>query len=615
MRQLLVPLATVLLAAAASAQVTTHVRVNDLENGFLKASELEQMGFDVVEGGAALHSLELVVSEGTLEYLEALGHAVEVIAVGRPYRDIQAEAQAAGTEAVPAGYYPLADINLYMSVMASAFPTIARRVNVTQTYGAPQTYEGRDIYALKISDNVTLDEDEPAFLLVSNHHAREINTPVVATETISKLLNDYATDPTIRELVDNNEIWIAPTWNPDGLEYVWNVNNYWRRNRAVNGGCTGVDLNRNYKVGWNSGCSGSSGCNDTFKGPSPASESETQTMRNFSQAERFARVLDFHSYGRETLWEYACHTHPWASFLQGEAIGLSQAAGYGNSNRGPSAEGEHYEWQLKQGAYANLIEIGNSFQPSYASALSEAQQLFPAIQKMLQEETLVRGHVVDACSGAPLEATIEFVGVSFPLGETFSSGGPFGRFDIIPPAGSYSLRFQAAGYANQVVAVTVSAGNPAVFDVALVPTSAPVVSYCTAGTSFSGCQVSVSASGTASASATSGFVVSAATVEGDKSGQFYYGISGRQASPWGSGSSYRCVRPPTWRAGVQSGIGGVGTCDGAFAQDLTVRWQAKPNTNPGAGNTVQLQFWYRDPQSTSNQTTSFSDAIEFGVCP
>ena len=122
--------------------------------------------------------------------------------------------------------------------------------------------------------------------------------------------------------------------------------------------------------------------------------------------------------------------------------------------------------------------------------------------------------------------------------------------------------------------VTISAGTPTVLDVGMVPTSSSLVSYCTAGTSFSGCQSLLSSSGTPSASAASGFVVSAATVEGNKSGQFYYGISGRQANPWGNGSSFRCVAPPTWRAGILPANGTSGACDGSFAQDLTARWQA-----------------------------------------
>ena len=79
--------------------------------------------------------------------------------------------------------------------------------------------------------------------------------------------------------------------------------------------------------------------------------------------------------------------------------------------------------------------------------------------------------------------------------------------------------------------------------------------YCTAGTSASGCQASVSAAGTPSSSAPSGFVLSASGVEGNKDGLFFFGTSGRQATPWGNGTSYQCVVPPVVAAACSRGAG------------------------------------------------------------
>jgi len=156
--------------------------------------------------------------------------------------------------------------------------------------------------------------------------------------------------------------------------------------------------------------------------------------------------------------------------------------------------------------------------------------------------------------------------------------------------------------------------------VSVVPTPtgallAPGVSYCTAGTSANGCTAAISGAGIPSASLPSGFVLSAGGVEGLVNGQFFFAANGRQANPWGNGTSYQCVVPPVTRGGIQTGTGTPGLCDGAFAQDLNARWTAKPVQNPGAGAQVQAQLWYRDPGNTSNQTTSLSDAYEFTVQP
>jgi hypothetical protein len=144
------------------------------------------------------------------------------------------------------------------------------------------------------------------------------------------------------------------------------------------------------------------------------------------------------------------------------------------------------------------------------------------------------------------------------------------------------------------------------------------VAYCTAGTSASGCQATLTTSGSASASKSSGFLLQSTLVEGDKDGWFFYGTNGRQASTWGNGTSFVCMAPPVKRGRNMTRRGALFTCDGWFVMDLNARWCStcpRPSHNPGAGAIVQAQLWYRDPLNTSYQTTSMSAAVEFLVCP
>jgi hypothetical protein len=150
------------------------------------------------------------------------------------------------------------------------------------------------------------------------------------------------------------------------------------------------------------------------------------------------------------------------------------------------------------------------------------------------------------------------------------------------------------------------------------PACVPAAPYCTAGTSAAGCQATLSALGTPSASATSGFSVTAQGAEGGRSGRFYFGTSGKQALPWGTGTSLQCVVPPILRLDLLLSSGAVGSCNGTFLQDVNSNWCPgcpQGAKNPGAGALVQLQLWFRDPQSTSGKTTSLSDALEFLVHP
>ena len=143
--------------------------------------------------------------------------------------------------------------------------------------------------------------------------------------------------------------------------------------------------------------------------------------------------------------------------------------------------------------------------------------------------------------------------------------------------------------------------------------------YCTAGLSAAGCQALLSSAGTPSATAASGFTLTANTVEGQKDGLFYFGTNGQQSNPWGNGTSFQCVVPPTIRTPLQTGVGTIGAVRRRQLdrpqRDLVRRAARSPTKNPGSGAVVDAQFWYRDPANTSNQTTSLSDAIEFTVCP
>jgi hypothetical protein len=384
-----------------------------------------------------------------------------------------------------AAYRDLDGVLTRLHEIADAHPGIAQVVDLTAAYGAPPTHERRHLFALKISDNVALDEDEPAMLIVANHHAREIGTAVIALYAAEQLTGGYPTNARVTAAVDRHEIWIAPVWNPDGYNHVFTADRMWRKNHRPFTTGTGVDQNRNYPQAWSTSCSGSaSPASDTYKGPSAASEPETRTMMMWSEAERFAKVLDYHSYGREVLYAYRCLAHPFTAWMQQEAARLSQASGYGGNTRVPSAEGEHQQWQFaRMGAYAFLIETHVEFQPPYESAVNEAATVWPGILTVLERAIPVSGHVRDAVTGAPLSARIDLQNVTFANGETNSSGGSYGAYHMFLPPATYDLRFSAGGYAPAIHRVTVTGNSATALDVALMPVAPIIRGECGTGPS------------------------------------------------------------------------------------------------------------------------------------
>jgi hypothetical protein len=433
------------------------------------SSILKTEGFDVLHKSITDTSLELIVNPLELNLLESRGFNPEILSIGKPFYEIQKEKNLNIFSSVPPGYLDLSDIIDEMNETENSFSSICKVYDLTEYYNLEPTYEGRHIYAMKISDNVLLDEDEPNFLMVSCHHARELVTPVIALNSINHLTINYGSNPDVTAAVNNYEIWISPVWNVDGYEYVFNVDNYWRKNRHPYSPGIGVDINRNYPFGWYSSGSGSTDpTSEEYKGPSPASEAETQTMMAFGNDRHFAKVLDYHSYGREVLYGYLSLSHPFQSFFQSEAVLLSTASGYGGSIRVPSADGENFQWHLAyNGSYANLIETHTDFQPTYSSALSEAEVVWPGALWMLKRPISVSGHVVDSISQEPLVAEIKLNGISFPNGEKFFSEPRFGRYHLFLPIGTYSIEFSCENYVNQIQEVTVTQTSAELLDVLL----------------------------------------------------------------------------------------------------------------------------------------------------
>jgi carboxypeptidase T len=180
------------------------------------------------------------------------------------------------------------------------------------------SYEGRELWAVKLSDNVGADEGEPEVLITAGQHAREHLTVEMALYVIGELTSKYATDARIKGILDSREVWIVPNINPDGSEYDIASGSYrgWRKNRQPNGGSEfdGTDLNRNWGFRW--GCCGGSSnwsADETYRGTAAFSAPETQRMRDFvlsrvvGGVQQLRASIDFHAFSELVLWPFG-HT-------------------------------------------------------------------------------------------------------------------------------------------------------------------------------------------------------------------------------------------------------------------------------------------------------------------
>ena len=210
-------------------------------------------------------------------------------------------------------YHNYPEVEAAIDAAVAAHPTIIEKLSIGKSY------QGRDIWAVKISDNVATDEDEPEILFDGLHHAREHLAVEQALAVMRWLTDGYGSDPRITRLVDRREIWIIPMVNPDGGQYDLTGSPYraWRKNRQPNAGTTaiGTDLNRNYDYHWACcGGSSSSPSSVTYHGSKAFSAPETRVIRDFIDSRRIdgrqqiTAAITFHSAGEQVLWPYGYTT-------------------------------------------------------------------------------------------------------------------------------------------------------------------------------------------------------------------------------------------------------------------------------------------------------------------
>lgn len=422
-------------------------------------SLLLKEGYDVVGRYPAASMIEIILSPEEFEGLLGRGFRGRILEVSQPFgQTVYGEP--------PAEYYDYDEIMQGLLDIENQYPSIATRVDLTALLDVPVTHEDRHIYAMKLSDNVGIDEDEPAAVIECGHHARELVTHVIGMDVCEQLTELYGIDPLVTKWIDRMEIWVVPCVNPDGLEYVWDYNNMWRKNRRNNGGGSyGVDNNRNYPFGWRVyGNWSSNPESQVYTGPSPCSEPENKTMVALWELLVPVVMLDYHSYGDEVLDTYVYFTMP--EPFKHDTIQSYLAARLGYDPRSPSSTGEAPEEAYHTyGVVCYLIEVGDEFQPPWWQGEQEVEENRAGWRFMLNLPFVapgVTGRVTDSVTHYPLVATYDIEEINFVNDEIRRTEPGHGRYiELLPGNTTYHLTFFASGY--QPKAVTVAVGDRVVF--------------------------------------------------------------------------------------------------------------------------------------------------------
>jgi carboxypeptidase T len=309
-------------------------------------------------------------------------------------------------------YTPFAKLTTILNDVVAKYPELVKLESTGKSH------EGRDIWAVKISENVgTHNPAKPVVFFNAMHHAREVMTTEIALDIIETLTTGYGSNDRIKNWLARNEIWIVPMVNPDGNNKVWTSNNMWRKNTF---GGYGVDINRNYPYKW-AACNGSSASKsaENYHGPSAGSEPETQAMMNLVAKIKPVLSISYHSYSELVIYPLGCDNEYVADRELVETVGktlagrLPKDSGRGTYSPGTSWEllypvdGGDIDWFYSEhDVLPYVIEVNGTaqgFQPAFSWRQKTVEKMRAGWGYMIDrlEQSGIRGRVLSR-EGRPI---------------------------------------------------------------------------------------------------------------------------------------------------------------------------------------------------------------------
>ncbi|MDD4310816.1 MAG: M14 family zinc carboxypeptidase, partial [Candidatus Cloacimonetes bacterium] len=391
---------------------------------------------------------------------------------------------------LPTCYYTYEQISALLATYQQNHPDIAK----VYTIGYSEL-DNLPIYAMKISDNVNLDEDEPALLFVGQVHAEEVLGVQITMSNIEELIALPSTSPWISQL----ELWFVPTLNPEGHNVVTsnmdisyrknkrdnNFNNIFDYNPITGYDIDGVDINRNFTFNWAHGDSllqpGGLEVWDYYRGPAPMSESETRALKQLCDQKKFIYSICWHSSRTGNFAEKVYYPFNWKEIRPSPDLSLAASIGNGvgsqiikESGTGSyevypnlSRKGAFHDWMYQQyGTIALLVECGTRFiQPDSLLMQNTVQRCSNGVKWLLNRaltfstavptSSMLVGKVVDAETNNPLEAEVIVLQHNAPWFEPRRTNPITGRyFRPLLSGGSggtgYSVTARKKGYYDTV---------------------------------------------------------------------------------------------------------------------------------------------------------------------
>ena len=273
---------------------------------------------------------------------------------------------------------------------------VSQHPNLFKLQSIGSTHEQREIMLITASFDVEKAESKPALLYTGTIHAREWIGNELAVKFIEYIVDNHEYNPELINILSRNTLYMVPCLNPDGFEYSMKHFSFWRKNRRLNhDGTYGVDLNRNFSVGFPGSKNTSS---NVYSGPQPFSEPETQAIKQFVDSHQNITIaLDYHSQGNVFF-----PAHKFNHEAEHEGTDLNMLCAnmarkiykvtgrkYGIHRGKPPTNligGSGREYYYSRGILATVVEVGTRNIPDYMQNMTQSiNENIPAVQYALGE--------------------------------------------------------------------------------------------------------------------------------------------------------------------------------------------------------------------------------------
>lgn len=390
---------------------------------------------------------------------------------------------------LPTCYYTYAQISQLLADYQAQYPDIAKRVQI----GVSQQ-DQMPLYAFRISDNVNVDEEEPALLFVGQVHAEEVLGVQATMSNIAEILSHRSQLP-YAQWINQLDLWFVPTLNPEGHKVVTdNIDTSWRKNKRdmnnngildfddnIGHDIDGVDINRNFSFNWCHGDTlwqpGGDEVWDYYRGPAPMSESENQAIMSLTDQYPFIYAICWHSSRSGRFSEKSYYPFNWKEVRPSPDLAFASAISAGVAGQivketgtgtyeslvNLSRKGAFHDWMYQQyGTIPLLIECGTrNLQPDSTLMVNTVNRMTNGVKWLLNRalpyssavpsSSLLTGNIRDAVTNAPLQAEIIIQGRHAPWFRPRLSNASTGRYWKALPTGSYTVELHKRGYWDTVV--------------------------------------------------------------------------------------------------------------------------------------------------------------------